>query len=181
VCDESSILKSSTGETKKAVVRFALKLPYRLLATATPSPNDHVELGTSSEALGYLGYSEMLTRFFKQTDAKGSRIEDVKRSRKDREIEVFGARARDGDTFAKLSYRVVQDIGGWRLKGHAVTPFWRWVASWARACRKPSDVGSGFNDARFVLPELTERHHVVATRPPDGQLSWASEVRSTAP
>jgi hypothetical protein len=171
VCDESSILKSSTGETKKAVVRFALKLPYRLLATATPSPNDHVELGTSSEALGYLGYSEMLTRFFKQTDAKGSRIEDVKRSRKDREIEVFGVRARDGDTFAKLSYRVVQDIGGWRLKGHAVTPFWRWVASWARACRKPSDVGSGFNDARFVLPELTERHHVVkATRPPDGQL-----------
>jgi hypothetical protein len=73
--------------------------------------------------------------------------------------------------FAKLSYRVVQDIGGWRLKGHAVTPFWRWVASWARACRKPSDVGAGFNDERFVLPELTERHHVVkAARPPDGQL-----------
>jgi hypothetical protein len=171
VCDESSILKSSTGETKKAVVRFALKLPYRLLATATPSPNDHVELGTSSEALGYLGYSEMLSRFFKQTDAKGSRIEDVKRSRKDRELEVFGVRPGTGDTFAKLSYRVVQDIGGWRLKGHAVTPFWRWVASWARACRKPSDVGDGFNDERFVLPPLTERHHVVkASRPPDGQL-----------
>jgi hypothetical protein len=173
VCDESSILKSSTGETKKAVVRFALKLPYRLLCTATPSPNDHIELGTSSEALGYLGYSEMLSRFFKQTDAKGSRIEDVKRSRKDREIEVMGVGSRPtgGDYFAKLSHRVVQDMGGWRLKGHAVVPFWRWVASWARACRKPSDVGPGFDDARFVLPELSERHHVVkAARPPDGQL-----------
>ena len=171
VCDESSILKSATGETKKAVVRFALKLPYRLLATATPSPNDYVELGTSSEALGYLGYSEMLTRFFKQTDAKGSRIEDVKRSRKDRELEVASAQAGGGDYYGKLSYRVVQDIGKWRMKGHAVVPFWRWVASWARACRKPSDVAPGCDDARFVLPPLEERHHVVkATRPPDGQL-----------
>ena len=173
VCDESSILKSSTGETKKAVVRFAIKMPYRLLASATPSPNDHTELGPSSEALGNLGNSDMLSRFFKQTDAKGSRIEDVKRSRKDREIEVMGETARrmGGDTFAKLSFRVAQDIGGWRLKGHAVQPFWRWVASWARAACKPSDVGEGFDDARFLLPALVERHHVVkAVRPPDGQL-----------
>ena len=170
VCDESSILKSATGETKKAVVRFALKLQYRLLATATPSPNDYVELGTSSEALGYLGYSEMLTRFFKQTDAKGSRIEDVKRSRKDRELEVMSAQV-GGNYYGKLSYRVSQDIGKWRMKGHAVVPFWRWVASWARACRKPSDVGEDFDDARFVLPPLEERHHVVkAAKPPDGQL-----------
>jgi hypothetical protein len=170
--DESSILKSSTGETKKAVTRFALKLPYRLLATATPSPNDYVELGTSSEALGYLGYSDMLSRFFKQTDAKGSRIEDVKRSRKDREIEVMSSTARPvgGQMFGKLSFRVAQDIGKWRMKGHAVVPFWRWVASWARACRKPSDVGAGFDDARYVLPPLTENHHVVKAPPPEGQL-----------
>ena len=171
VCDESSILKSFAGETKKAVTRFMLKVPYRLLATATAAPNDYIELGTSSEALGHLGYSDMLTRFFKQTDNKGSRIDDVKRSRKDREIEVMGAQARQagGDYFAKLSYRVAQDIGGWRMKGHAVEPFWRWVASWARACRKPSDLG--FDDTRFVLPELIERHHVVKPlHPPDGML-----------
>ena len=40
-------------------------MPYRFLATATPSPNDFIELGTSSEALGYMGYMDMLTKFFK--------------------------------------------------------------------------------------------------------------------
>lgn len=172
VCDESSILKSSTGETKKRVVRFALKLPYRLLCTATPSPNDHVELGTSSEALGYLGYSDMLSRFFKQTDAKGSRIDDVKRSTRDRDMAAMAALGIEkGNLFGKLSFRVSQEMGGWRLKGHAAVPFWRWIASWARAARKPSDAGDGFDDARFVLPGLSENHHIVkAERPPDGQL-----------
>jgi hypothetical protein len=40
-------------------------LPYRFLSTATPSPNDFIELGTSSEALGYMGYMDMLGKFFK--------------------------------------------------------------------------------------------------------------------
>ena len=41
------------------------KIPYRFLSTATPSPNDFIELGTSSEVLGYMGYMDMLTKFFK--------------------------------------------------------------------------------------------------------------------
>lgn len=53
---------------------------------------------------------------------------------------------------------------GWRLKGHAAEPFWRWVSSWARAIRKPSDYG--FADGGFVLPELIERTHVVDPRQP---------------
>jgi hypothetical protein len=64
VCDESSILKSFEGVTRKAITEFLRTLPYRLLATATAAPNDYVELGTSSEALGYLGYMDMLSRFF---------------------------------------------------------------------------------------------------------------------
>lgn len=64
VCDESSILKSDDGATRSAVTAFARKLPYRLLCTASPSPNDFTELGTSSEALGYLGNADMLNRFF---------------------------------------------------------------------------------------------------------------------
>ena len=40
------------------------KIKYRFLSTATPSPNDFIELGTSSEALGYLGYMDMLSRYF---------------------------------------------------------------------------------------------------------------------
>jgi hypothetical protein len=159
VCDESGILKHFSGATQKAVTRFMLKTPYRLLCTATPSPNDYTELGTSSEALGMLGYSDMLSRFFVQEDAKRHRMNDVKLARK----------AKMGGHFAKLSYRVAQMIGAYRLKGHAEIPFWQWVCSWARACRKPSDLG--FSDEGFDLPPLTEREHIIEpTSAPDGML-----------
>jgi hypothetical protein len=65
VLDESSILKNFDGKIKKDVTSFVKKLPYRFLSTATPSPNDFIELGTSSEALGYMGYMDMLGKFFK--------------------------------------------------------------------------------------------------------------------
>lgn len=68
ICDESSILKNFDGATKQAVTSFMRKIKYRYLATATPSPNDFIELGTSSEALGYMGYMDMLTKFFKNNE-----------------------------------------------------------------------------------------------------------------
>jgi len=64
ILDESSILKNYEGAIKNSVTTFLKKVKYRYLFTATPSPNDFVELGTSSEALGYLGYTDMLTKFF---------------------------------------------------------------------------------------------------------------------
>lgn len=67
ILDESSILKNFEGATKQEVTNFLRKVKYRFLFTATPSPNDYVELGTSSEALGYLGYTDMLTKFFKNS------------------------------------------------------------------------------------------------------------------
>lgn len=63
--DESSILKNFAGKTRDQIVAFIKKVPYRFLSTATPSPNDFIELGNSSEALGYMGYMDMLTKFFK--------------------------------------------------------------------------------------------------------------------
>jgi hypothetical protein len=159
VCDESGILKHFSGATQKAVTRFMLKTPYRLLCTATPSPNDYTELGTSSEALGIMGYSDMLSRFFLMEDKKRHRMNDVKLARS----------ARTGNHFAKLSYRVAQQIGAYRLKGHAEIPFWRWVCSWARACRAPSDLG--FSDDDFILPPLTEREHIIEPQSaPEGML-----------
>lgn len=68
ILDESSILKNFDGEIKGQVTAFMKKIPYRFLFTATPSPNDFIELGTSSEALGYLGYTDMLTKFFKNNE-----------------------------------------------------------------------------------------------------------------
>jgi len=65
VLDESSILKNFDGKIKNQITSFVKKLPYRFLSTATPSPNDFIELGTSSEALGYMGYMDMLGKFFK--------------------------------------------------------------------------------------------------------------------
>jgi len=64
ILDESSILKNFDGAIKSQVTTFMKKVKYRFLFTATPSPNDFIELGTSSEALGYLGYMEMLSKFF---------------------------------------------------------------------------------------------------------------------
>jgi hypothetical protein len=143
VCDESSILKAFDGTTRAEVTEFMRRVPYRLLATATAAPNDYTELGTSSEALGGLGHMDMLTRFF---------------INKDRSISSRGR------TQFRMS-NTPSDIGGavkWRLKGHAEQPFWRWVATWARAIRKPSDYG--YDDGAFVLPELLERVHVVTPR-----------------
>lgn len=64
ILDESSILKNFEGAIKNQVTSFLKQVKYRFLFTATPSPNDYIELGTSSEALGYLGYTDMLTKFF---------------------------------------------------------------------------------------------------------------------
>lgn len=63
--DESSILKNFDGKIKAQILGFIKKVQYRFLSTATPSPNDFIELGNSSEALGYMGYMDMLGRFFR--------------------------------------------------------------------------------------------------------------------
>ena len=54
ILDESSILKNFNGQIKNSITSFIKKVPYRFLTTQTPSPNDFIELGTSSEALGYI-------------------------------------------------------------------------------------------------------------------------------
>lgn len=65
VGDESSAIKNFDGKRKEIVTDFCKPLKYRLLCTATAAPNDFDELGTSSEALGYLGYRDMVTTFFR--------------------------------------------------------------------------------------------------------------------
>ena len=163
VADESSILKHIGGARRKQITRFMSKLQYRLLCTATAAPNDYVELGTSSECLGELSYSEMLKRYFQMLDDKGQKKETEQQAQAEAMIEA------DPSYFQKLAYRVAQTIGQWRLKHHAITHFWRWVASWAIACRMPSDLG--FLNDGFVLPPLNERDHIIKpSKPPPGFL-----------
>lgn len=129
VCDESGGIKHFDADRTASVIEFARTLPYRLLCTATAAPNDYIELGTSAEALGEMGYADMVTRFFKQ--------------------------------------RYIKDFRGWSrqkydLRPHAARDFWRWVVSWSRACRKPSDLG--FDDGPFVLPPLLVHEYHVRAR-----------------
>lgn len=147
VCDESSILKNFDGEIKKAVTTFMCKTPYRLLCTATAAPNDFEELGTSSEALGYLGHKDMLSKFFTNNGA-------------------FMTRA--GKTGGRF-WNAQMKSSVYMLKPHAERDFWRWICSWARAVRTPADMG--FDSSKFVLPDLVLRDHVVkASKPRDGYL-----------
>lgn len=135
VCDESSIIKSFDGVRRDQITEFMRKVRYRLLCTATAAPNDYIELGTSSEALGYLGHMDMLGTFFKN----------------------------DEDSLHPAW------IGSkWRFKRHAEHDFWRWICSWARACRKPSDLG--FDDGAFILPPLHEAEHVIESAARPGEL-----------
>lgn len=129
VCDESSILKNYAGATRNAVIDFLRDVEFRLLCTATPSPNDFTELGNSVEALGIMRRVEMLAMFF----------------------------THDGG-----------DTQKWRLKGHGRERFWRFLASWARAIRMPSDLG--FSDEGFVLPELRVNQHCLPSTPRPGNL-----------
>lgn len=131
VCDESSILKNFDGVTKAAVTEFMRRVRYRLLCTATAAPNDYIELGTSSEALGELGFMDMLGMFFKKAESTSSRSDEFR-------------------------------SGLYRFRGHAQKDFWRWVCSWSRAVRKPSDLG--FDDASFQLPPLLVNEHVIAAK-----------------
>lgn len=143
ILDESSILKNFDGAIKNQITSFLKKVKYRYLFTATPSPNDYIELGTSSEALGYLGYTDMLQKFFKNNNNNTVKIGQV-------------AMARQGVE--------------WYLKPHAESDFWRWVSSWSISMRKPSDLG--FSDERHTLPELEEIQTVVKNKNPlaiDGQ------------
>ena len=135
VCDESSILKNFDGKRKAIVTDFMRKRPYRLLCTATAAPNDYIELGTSSEALGEMGFMDMLGRFFKNDNSTS----DIKRS------------SHHGGLMPK-----------WRFKRHAEILFWRWVSSWAMALRNPSDLG--YSNERFELPELIEKETVVKNK-----------------
>lgn len=132
ILDESSILKNFDGAIKNQVTTFLKKVKYRFLATATPSPNDYIELGTSSEALGELGYMDMLSRFFKNNQNNVAKISQI-------------SKARQGEE--------------WYLKPHAENDFWMWVASWSISAKKPSDLG--FSDANYILPDLLEKISVI--------------------
>ncbi len=136
VLDESSILKSHTGKTRNQIIDLFAHTEYRLACTATPAPNDHMELGNHAEFLGVMTYSQMLATFF----------------------------VHDGG-----------DTSKWRLKGHAVDAFWRWVSSWAMMIGKPSDIG--FSDDGFELPPIHRHQITVESDTPEVDCLFTVEAK----
>ena len=129
VLDESSILKNFSGATRKEVTEFGASVQFRLSATATPAPNDIIELTNQAEFLEIMTGKEIIALFFTQ----------------------------DGNT-----------THSWRLKGHARQDFWRWLATWSVALRRPSDLG--YSDDGYILPPLTITQRTVESVPPEGML-----------
>lgn len=113
VLDESSILKNFTGKMRTEIIEKFRDMPYKLSCTATPAPNDFMELGNQAEFCGVMSRTEMLATYF---------IHD------------------GGDT------------SKWRLKGHAQSAFWEWLATWAVVLTKPGDLG--YDNTGYDLPEL---------------------------
>jgi len=64
ILDESSILKSTDGHYRNQLIEACRAIPFRLAATATPAPNDFMELGNHAEFLGIMSYTDMLATFF---------------------------------------------------------------------------------------------------------------------
>jgi hypothetical protein len=83
VLDESSILKGKDSKTKSKLLELFKTTPYKLCCTATPSPNDHMELGNHAEFLGAMSYLEMLAMYFVHDGGETSKWRLRKHAEKD--------------------------------------------------------------------------------------------------
>lgn len=149
VLDESSILKSFDGVTRRKLIDMFSKTKYRLACTATPAPNDQSEIGNHAEFLGIATVNEMLAMFFVHANKQDY-------------LEV-------GDGRQVKTKRSGSQGQEWRLKNHATEKFYKWMSSWSISLRKPSDLG--YSDDGYILPELRIYPHFIdVDYKPDDQL-----------
>lgn len=142
VLDESSIIKSHESQTRRLLIELCRGIPYRLCCTATPAPNDYVELGNHAEFLGVMTQKEMLSMWF---------------------VHEGSIRATSVRTHGQ------KPIAEWRLKGHAENDFWRWLSTWAVVVHHPREIG--YDEPGYDLSPLT-KHQITVTidRPYGGEL-----------
>jgi hypothetical protein len=138
--DEASILKNFTGTVSRNLIEVFSTQRFRMVATATPAPNDHTELGQHTAFLGIMTRDEMLIRWFINDTSEASQ--------------------------------------SWRLKHHAVSPFFDWMASWARMAAHPRDLGDPVDG--FDLPKLhITRHQAEEPDTPIAGGLFGGEVSAT--
>ena len=136
VLDESSILKSYSGKVRNQIISCFNKTPYKLACTATPAPNDYMELGNHSEFIGVMTRSEMLSMFF----------------------------VHDGGQTSK-----------WRLKGHAQSLFWKWLAGWCVVVDNPKKLG--YTSVSYELPDINVNEIIVDGEKPVEEILSMTERR----
>lgn len=131
VLDESSIIKSISGKIKRKLLDKFRGVKYKLCCTATPAPNDYIEIGNHAHFLEVCTHQEMLAMFFINAN-------------KEHTVNYNG-----NHYFKKGTNK-----GGteWRIKHHAENKFFEWMSSWAIFMTKPSDLG--YEDDGFILPKL---------------------------
>ncbi len=130
--DEAAVLRSFGSKTfGEFVFGPLMTVPYRFVATATPSPNSYLELIAYAHFLGICDMGELKTRFFKRNSEKAHDL---------------------------------------TLHAHKEEEFWLWVSTWALFLQRPSDLGPGFSDEGYTLPEMKVVWHEVqvdhASAPP---------------
>lgn len=135
VIDESSVLKGIDSQIRKTLTEASKGIPYLLACTATPAPNDYVELGNHAEFLGVATQKEMLSMWF---------------------VHDGGIRATGVDN------KNSKPTAEWRLKRHAEREFWRWVSTWAVMIRHPRDMG--YDEPGYDLPPLDVRQITVSSK-----------------
>lgn len=134
ILDESSILKSISGQTRLKLIKYFKPIKYKLCCSATPAPNDYTELGNHAEFLGICSTAEMLSTYF----VNGNKTSEIVTGNGNNDIIRIKHSNKHGTE--------------WRLRYHAQKDYFRWLSSWSMAIRKPSDLG--YNDDGYILPEL---------------------------
>lgn len=134
--DESSILKSLDGKYRRYLTKAYSTIPFRSCYTATPAPNDEVEIGNHAEYLGVNTANEMKSMFFINAN----------------KVSEDFAELADGRTVAIRKKHSNKEGQEWRLRNYGKEKFYEWLASWALMMSLPSDLG--YSDNGYVLPAL---------------------------
>lgn len=138
ILDESSILKGISSKTRIKLLGMFASVQYKLCCTATPSPNDFIELGNHSHFLGIMSRQEMLSTYFINANKEHTYFVGEKALTK------------------KGSNKGGQE---WRLKHHAEKVFFEWLSTWAMVIDHPSNLG--YDGAGYDLPPLNIITHVI--------------------
>lgn len=138
ILDESSIIKSIGGVYKKKLIEKCKGIKYKMACTATPAPNDNVEIGNHAEFLEICTHQEMLAQFFINANKEHTIVFD------------------DGTMYKKKG----SNKGGqeWRLKHHAENKFYEWLSSWAICFTEPQELNYKYD---YKLPKLNIIKHII--------------------